>query len=138
MHSKESDKMERRKCIGVFMGQPNLPFQTELLKHIRNHAFSVGSNVAVFSSMIYTKGYVDFQYGESQNVALANFDTMDAVLVLPDTLQASPTDGQEVLDYISKNFNGPKVSLDIEAEGYKQFFCDDSDSFQKPQADECA
>ena len=120
--------MERRKCIGVFLGQPNLPFQAELLKHIRDNAFAVGSNVAVFSAMIYTGGYPNFQDGESQNVALANFDTMDAVIVLPDTLQASATDGQEVMDYIRANFNGPKVALDIEAEGYKQFFCDDTDS----------
>jgi len=96
--------MERRKCIGVFLGQPNLPFQSELLKHIRDNAFAVGCNVAVFSAMIYTGGYPSFQDGESQNVALANFDTMDAVIVLPDTLQASATDGQEVMEYISKNF----------------------------------
>lgn len=120
--------MERRKCIGVFLGQPNLPFQSELLKHIRDNAFAVGSNVAVFSAMIYTGGYPGFQSGESQNVALANFDTMDAVIVLPDTLQASPTDGQEVMDYIRRNFQGPKVALDIEAEGFQQFFCDDTDS----------
>ena len=83
--------MQRRKCIGVFLGQPNLPFQAELLKHIRDHAFAVGCNVAVFSSMIYTKAYANFQDGESQNVALANFDTMDAVIVVPDTLPRSET-----------------------------------------------
>lgn len=120
--------MERRKCIGVFMGQPNLPFQTELLKHIKNHAFAVGSNVAVFSAMIYTSAYEFFQEGESQNIALANFDLLDAVIVVPDTLQASPTDGQDVLDYVRKNFHGPKVVLDIEAEGFMQFYCDDIES----------
>ena len=120
--------MERRKCVGVFMGQPNLPFQTELLKHIRDNAFAVGCNVAVFSAMIYTGGYPNFQEGESQNVALANFDIMDAVIVLPDTLQASETDGKEVMEYIKRNFQGPKVALDLETEGYQQFFCDDTDS----------
>lgn len=120
--------MERRKCIGVFLGQPNLPFQSELLKHIRDNAFAVGSNVAVFSAMIYTGGYPNFQEGESQNVTLANFDTLDAVIVLPDTLQASPTDGQEVMEYVRANFRGPKVALDIKAEGFQQFFCDDTDS----------
>jgi len=120
--------MERRKCIGVFLGQPNLPFQSELLKHIRDNAFAVGSNVVVFSAMIYTGGYENFQEGESQNVALANFDTMDAVIILPDTLQASPTDGQEVMDYIRENFDGPKVALDIKADGFQQYFCDDTDS----------
>lgn len=120
--------MERRKCIGVFLGQPNLPFQTELLKHIRDNAFAVGSNVAVFSAMIYTGGYPNFQDGESQNVALANFDTMDAVIVLPDTLQASETDGQEVMELIRQKFHGPKIALDMEAEGFQQFFCDDTES----------
>ena len=120
--------MERRKCIGVFLGQPNLPFQAELLKHISTLAFATGSNVAVFSSMFYTKGYVDFQIGESQNVSIANFDTMDAVIVVPDTLQASETDAQEIMTYIHENFHGPKVALDMKAEGYQQFFCDDTDS----------
>ena len=120
--------MQRRKCIGVFLGQPNLPFQTELLKHIRNHAFAVNSNVAVFSAMIYTSGYPGFQVGESQNVALANFDLMDAVIVVPDTLQASETDAQEVMDYIRKSFDGPRVALDLKTEGYQQFFCDDTES----------
>ena len=120
--------MERRKCIGVFMGQPNLPFQTELLKHIRDNAFAVGCNVAVFSSMIYTGGYPKFQIGESQNVALANFDTMDAVIVVPDTLQAHETEAKDVMEYIKQNFHGPRVALDMEADGYQQFFCDDTDS----------
>jgi diguanylate cyclase (GGDEF)-like protein len=120
--------MGRRKCIGVFLGQPNLPFQSELLKHIRSHAFSVGSNVAVFSAMIYTGAYENFQEGESQNVSLANFDTMDAVIVVPDTLQASANDGKNVLEFVRNNFSGPKVVLDMEAEGYQQFFCDDKDS----------
>ncbi|MBQ7863352.1 MAG: GGDEF domain-containing protein [Lachnospiraceae bacterium] len=120
--------MERRKCIGVFLGQSNLPFQADLLKHIRNHAFSVGSNVAVFSAMIYTGAYENFQEGESQNVSLANFDTMDAVIVVPDTLQASENDAKNVLEYVRNNFSGPKVVLDMEAEGYQQFFCDDKDS----------
>lgn len=121
-------KMERRKCIGVFLGQPNLPFQKELLKHIRDNAFAVGSNVAVFSAMIYTSAYENFQEGESQNVALANFDLLDAIIIVPDTLQASPTDGQEILEYVRRNFSGPKVVLDMAAEGYQQFFCDDTDS----------
>ncbi len=122
--------MERRKCIGVFIGQPNLPFQTELLKHIRNNAFAVGCNVAVFSAMIYTGGYPNFQDGESQNVSLANLDTMDAVIVVPDTLQADENDGKNVLEYIRKNFHGPRVVLDMEADGYQQFFCDDTDSIE--------
>ena len=117
--------MERRKCIGVFLGQPDLPFQTELLKHIRDNAFAVGCNVAVFSAMIYINGYPNFQNGESQNVTLANFDTMDAVIVVPDTLHASENDAKNLLDYVRKNFNGPRVVLDMEAEGYQQFFCDD-------------
>lgn len=120
--------MERRKCIGVFMGQPNLPFQTELLKHIRDNAFTVGCNVAVFSAMIYTGGYPFFQDGESQNVSLANFDSMDAVIVVPDTLQADENDGKRVMEYIKQNFHGPCVALDMEAEGFKQYFCDDTDS----------
>ncbi len=120
--------MQRRKCIGVFLGQPNLPFQTELLKHISNHAFAVGSNVAVFSAMVYTNGYPNFQEGEGQNISLANFDTLDAVIVVPDTLQASETDAQEIMDYIKEHFAGPRVALDIETDGYQQFFCDDTDS----------
>lgn len=120
--------MERRKCIGVFLGEPNLPFQTELLKHIRDNAFAVGCNVAVFSAMIYTGGYPMFQDGESQNVSLANFDTMDAVIALPDTLQADENDAENVLEYIRKNFDGPRVVLDMKADGYQQFFCDDKDS----------
>ena len=120
--------MERRKCIGVFLGQPNLSFQSELLKHIRDNAFEVGCNVAVFSAMLYTGGYPFFQDGESQNVSLANFDTLDAVIVVPDTLRASENDGKEIMDYIKRNFSGPCVSLDMEAAGYKEFFCDDIDS----------
>ena len=120
--------MKRRKCIGVFMGQPELYFQSELLQHIKKHAFAADCNVAVFSAMIYTDAYEYFQEGESQNISLANFDTMDAVIVVPDTLQATPTDGEDTLEFVRKNFSGPKVCLDMEAEGYQQFFCADTDS----------
>ncbi len=122
------NEVERRKCIGVFLGQPNLPFQADVLKHVKDYAFAVGSNVVVFSTMTYTGGYPDYQYGESKNVELANFDTIDAVIILPDTLQGSPGSGPEVLEYVSRHFNGPKVSLDMAAEDYQQFFSDDMET----------
>ena len=53
---------------------------------------------------------------------------MDAVIVVPDTLQANENDGKNIMEYIKKNFHGPRVALDMEADGYQQFFCDDTDS----------
>ena len=117
--------MKRRRCIGVFLGQPDLPFQSRLLSCVAQKAFQADCNIAVFSNMICSGGYKEYQDGEEKIMELANFDLLDAVVVLADTLQAKPDYAEMVLNRIRENFHGVKTVIDVKAEGFVDFCSDD-------------
>ncbi len=119
--------MKRRKCIGIFLGQPDLPFQSRVLSCIAKMALQADCNVAVFSNMIFSGGYEEYLAGEEKIIELANFDLLDGVIVLPDTLQIREDYAAYVLKYIQERFDGPRVVLDVEAEGFQAFGCDDEE-----------
>lgn len=124
-NSKKGTGMKKRKCIGVFLGQPDLPFQTQLLSAVGRRAFQENCDVAVFSSMVHSGGYLDYQDGEARILELVNFEKLDAVIVAPDTLQLKENFADMVLEFIRQKFRGIKVVIDAEAEGYHSFLCDD-------------
>ncbi len=123
--------MDRRKCIGIFLGQPDLPLQSRLLSRIAKMASQADCNLAVFSNMIFSGGYEEYLNGEERIIELANFDLLDGVIVLPDTLQIKKGYAEHVLNYIRERFDGPRVVLDIEAEGFQAYGCDDGEMIRQ-------
>lgn len=117
--------MKKRKCVGVFLGEPNLPYQTKVLECIAKEAFLSDCNVAVFSSIVSNGAYDNCRLSALKVVDLVNFEKLDAVIVLPDTLKMSKEHAEKVISFIKKKFHGPCVSLDIEVPGWKNFVCDD-------------
>lgn len=120
--------MKNRRCIGVFLGQPNEGYQHELLSGIAKEAFQMDFNVAVFCTQKFSGGQLDIE-AEHRIAELANFDLLDAVIVVPDTIRLVEEIRPEyTLDLIRKNFKGPKVSIDAEAEGFESFSSDDKET----------
>ncbi|MBE5950249.1 MAG: GGDEF domain-containing protein [Lachnospiraceae bacterium] len=117
--------MKKRKCIGVFLGQPNLSYQTKVLECIANESFLSDCDVAVYSSIVANGAYDNCRLSAVKVMDLVNFEKLDAVIVLPDTLNMSKEHSEQVISIIKKKFHGPCVSLDIEVPGWKNFVCDD-------------
>lgn len=117
--------MRKRKTIGVFIGRPDEPFQTKFLKALGREAFQNDMDVLVFSSMLRTGGYEDYQVGETRIMELVNYDMLDAVVLVPDSLQMLPDYARQVAAQIKKNFQGVCVSIDLAMPGYELVACDD-------------
>ncbi len=118
--------MQKRKAIGVFIGRPDEPFQTTFLKAVGREAFRNHMDVLVFSSMMRTGGYMDYQIGEARLIELVNFKRLDAVILVPDSLQMIPDHAAQVAERIRQNFNGVRVSIDLDIPGFETFACDDA------------
>ena len=120
--------MKNRRCIGVFLGQPDEDYQHELLTSIAKEAFQMDFNVAVFCTQKFTGGQLDIE-AELRIMELANFDLLDAVIVVPDTIRLrEDIHPESTLELIRNNFKGPKVSIDSEAEGFESFSSDDKET----------
>lgn len=117
--------MQNRKTIGVFIGRPDEPFQTKFLKALGREAFRNNMDVLVFSSMLRTGGYPDYQIGETRMIELVNFERLDAVILVPDSLQMLPDYAQQTADKIRQKFDGVRVCIDLEMPGFTMFACDD-------------
>ena len=123
--------MKNRRCIGVFLGQPNEEYQHELLTGIAKEAFQMDFNVAVFCTQKFTGGQLDIE-AEHRIMELANFDLLDAVIVVPDTIRLiEDIRPESTLELIRNNFDGPKVSIDAEAEGFQSFSSDDKETIHQ-------
>ncbi len=117
--------MKKRKCIGVFLGQPNLPYQTKVLESIAKEAFQSDCDVAVYSSIVANGAYENCKLSAVKIMDLVNFDKLDAVIVIPDTLNMSSRHADQVVSIIKKQFHGVCVSLDINVQGFQSFHCCD-------------
>lgn len=118
--------MKNRKRIGVFIGRPDEPFQTKLLRAIGREAFQNNMDVLVFSSLLRTGGYADYQIGEARIMEIVNYDKLDAVIVVPDSLQMMPGYANRTAELIRQRFDGIRVSIDLKEPGYEMFACDDT------------
>ncbi len=118
--------MKNRKTIGVIVGRPDEPFQTKFLRSVGREAFKYDMDVLVFSNMLRTGGYTDYQLGEERIMELVNYDMLDAVILVPDSLQMHPGYAQEIAGQIRQKFNGVRVSIDLWEEGFEMFACDDA------------
>ena len=68
--------MKNRKTIGVIVGRPDEPFQTKFLRSVGREAFKYDMDVLVFSNMLRTGGYTDYQLGEERIMELVNYDML--------------------------------------------------------------
>lgn len=118
--------MQKRKAIGVFIGRPDEPFQTAFLKAVGREAFRNQMDVLVFSSMLRTGGYMDYQIGEARLLELVNFERLDAVILVPDSLKMLPDHAERVAEQVRQNFSGIRVSIDLAIPGFETFICDDA------------
>lgn len=115
----------KRKCIGVVMSQPDKLYQTQLLQGIFKEAFDQGIHVAIFSTILKVGGIDEFQTGEINIFELMNFDKLDGIIVVPDTIHLKDCMDQFTRK-LKKEYNKPVVIIDGDVEGYPSFYCEDN------------
>lgn len=98
-----------RKTIGVFVTQQFQEYQAIIGNGICSRAEELGYNVAFFTNFL---GYGDFQYeiGERSIADLPNYDMLDGIILLPDTMYV-PGYLNRILENIKRDCSCPVVSV---------------------------
>ena len=106
--------MSIRKKVGVIISMNGSPYQGNFLKGFFEEMSAYDFDVLVFSSL--SKRGMGNRHisGELKIFSLINFDLLDGMIVLPDTL---PVEGDEIktlFDRLHTDFNKPVVCVDYE------------------------
>lgn len=115
---------KQRRLIGIFLSQPDDYYQSHVMVPLLKCLFKLNYDAAVFCTSV--KGDVDenFARGDANIFNIVNYDLLDAVVILPDTLKI-PGLADKLINEINAKFKGPKVSIDMEAEGFVSICADD-------------
>lgn len=110
---------KQRKIIGVILSLADGDYQKKLIEGIESRAYALDYDVLVFSTFIKVGGSEEWQFGEANIYNAINFDILDGVIVVPDTMNLLNS-AEEVIKKIKTEFSGPVVSVEIKEDG---FFC---------------
>lgn len=115
---------KQRRLIGVFLSQPDDYYQSHVMVPLLKCLFKLNYDAAVFCMSVKSDVDENFARGDANIFNIVNYDLLDAVIILPDTLKM-PGVADKLISEINAKFNGPKVSIDMDAEGFVSVCADD-------------
>lgn len=117
--------MNARKRIAVLIAQPNAAYQKYLLQGILQEAFTYDIDVLVFSSFVKSGDDILCTSGEKKIYDFIPYEKVDAVIVIPDTIQITGV-LTRILAKLKSNFNGPVLLVDTESSEFPFIHNDDA------------
>ena len=119
-----------RKLIGIIIAQSDSPNQAKFLEGAFKQAYALNYDVAVFSTLSTHKLSDEWHEGELNIFSLINYNVLDGIVILPDTLT---TDNyhKTIIEEIKKKFRKPVVAVDLETEGFDNVHTDDIQSIKQ-------
>lgn len=110
--------MSTEKKIGVIISMNGSTYQGNFIKGFSEKMTSYGYDVLVFSALSKRGMGVRHITGEMNIFSLINYDMLDGIAVLPDTLPCEQKQISEFLDNIYNNFKKPVVCVDYDDERF--------------------
>ena len=110
--------MSTEKKIGVIISMNGSPYQGNFIKGFSEKMTSYGYDVLVFSALSKRGMGVRHITGEMNIFSLINYDMLDGIAVLPDTLPCEQKQISEFLDNLYNNFKKPVVCVDYNDERF--------------------
>ena len=120
----------RRKRIGVILSEAEGYYQTRILKGIMTKAFELDYDVLILTSFVKESFLNDFVHGEKQIYDAINYDKLDSVIVLGDTLKM-PGLFEKICKDIDEKCHAPVVFLDRKYKDYESVFTRDELPFMR-------
>lgn len=114
----------KRKRIGVILSEVESYYQTRVLNGIMAKAFQLNYDVLIFSSFVKQSFIAKYEDGEKNIYNIINYDKLDAVIVLGDTIKI-PGALEQICSDIETKFNGPVVFLDYKYKDYTTVYTQD-------------
>lgn len=121
--------MNGRKNIGIMLAQPEEVNQSRLLKGISARASVLDIDCFVFAIEYKQDVSQEMFFGSSNIFELVNFDLLDAVIIVPDTIKDQAT-LDRILRLVKSKFKGVVLTADMELEGYPCLCSDDASAIE--------
>ena len=113
-----------RKIIGVLMSRASGQNQAKFIQGVQRRAYALNYDVLVFSNITDEGPSEKWQYGEYNIFNMINYDLLDAVILLPDTIKDRDS-LVSIEEKIRTTFHKPVVAAELEANGITSIFTDD-------------
>lgn len=119
------------KKIGVIICEATATYQTEILKGINSQAHSLGYDVLVFATFIKVSYFDHVEHGERNIFNLINFDELDGVIVVGDSLRIRGLK-EELFPRLQHECSCPVVFIDSTNDmGFDNITTNDTLSFEE-------
>ncbi|PYG85628.1 diguanylate cyclase (GGDEF)-like protein [Ruminiclostridium sufflavum DSM 19573] len=119
-----------RKRIGVLIGEAEAPHCMTLLTGISNEAKRLDFDLFVYTNFNQTMGQERYVRGEGSIYELINFNMLDAVLIVPESLRI-PGIARRLEKKVQREFNGPVLCIDYDSEFFPTMKFDDIDLMKR-------
>ncbi len=106
--------MDRRKRIGILVGQAEEEYQDNFIGGFLEKVFAYDFDVCVFAMYQRFQESPAREIGESSIFSLLNYDQFDAMVLMLDTIQ-TPGVAQKLEEEVYKRFKGPVLCVDVES-----------------------
>ncbi len=122
--------MEKRKRIGLLVGQAEENYQKLFIEGFLSQAFEYDYDVCVFAMYQKYQETTAREIGESTIFTLINYDLFDGFIVLLDTLQ-TPGVADDVENCLKEKFKGPVICIDKESKYFPVIMTDHYSAVKK-------
>lgn len=99
------------------MAQPECPFQSHFLQGFIPELHRYDTDLLVFSNFLRGGTTDDYQRGEANIYNLIDFDMLDGIVIVPDSIKLSHA-AEDIKQRIRECYKGPVVSVDEENEDF--------------------
>lgn len=122
-----------RKIIGIIASRVNGIYQKKFIEGVQRRAYALDYDVLVFSSITDEGPAKEWQYGEHNIYNMINYDLLDALIFLPDTIKDSAV-VDSLAEKLRADFRKPVVSAELDEDGFASIFTDDIKPIKKIMA----
>lgn len=123
-----------RKKIGCFINNPESTYQQRVLKGLMSQCGRYGWDLVLFTSLVEPCiSFTEYMEGEYNIFSLADFDLLDAVVVvsIPLVIEGNTDRVQQLGQMLKEKYRGPVVSLDFPVCDYPVVHTDDYMAFRE-------
>lgn len=113
-----------RKRIGVLVGEAEAPHCMTLLTGITNEAKRLNFDLLIFTNFNQTMGQWRYVQGEGSIYDLINFNELDAIILVPESLHV-PGVVRQIEEKVHNQFTGPVICIDYDSDYFDTIKFDD-------------
>ncbi|MDO5559516.1 MAG: substrate-binding domain-containing protein [Oscillospiraceae bacterium] len=120
----------KRKLIGVVISDVTPPYQKRFISSFLPQMLKADCDVAVFTPLCRNGMEEDHISGEYNIISLINYDRLDGLVLVPDTLALTVDKTRRFLDDIHKKCSKPTICVDYTDTRYETIMTDDEKGMQ--------